>query len=224
VIFSRRHLLYAFGALTLIYPALPARAQTVNVADLMAPGPLPDRVVRSAAQKTPAAAGDAAEKASVTVVEYASMTCSHCAKFHTTVYPDFKKKYIDTGKVRFILREFPLDPIASGAFALARCLPEDKYYPMVEVLFEQQKNWAFVPDPPKALLSIAKQAGFTEQSFEACLTDQKLSQAIEESARRANEKFGVSGTPTFFINGQMLRGEATLEALSKVIDPMIKAE
>ena len=209
--FSRRHTLIALGALMLIYPALSAHAQTVNVADLMAPGPLPDRAL-------------GAEKAQVTVVEYASMTCSHCAKFHTTVYPDFKKKYIDTGKVRFILREFPLDPIASGAFALARCLPEDKYYPMVEVLFEQQKNWAFVPDPPKALLSIAKQAGFTEQSFEACLTDQKLSQAIEESARRANEKFGVSGTPTFFINGQMLRGEATLEALSKLIDPMIKPE
>jgi protein-disulfide isomerase len=209
--FPRRHLLIALGALTLIYPALSARAQTVNVADLMAPGPLPDRAL-------------GAEKAQVTVVEYASMTCSHCARFHTTVYPDFKKKYIDTGKVRFILREFPLDPIASGAFALARCLPEDKYYPMVEVLFEQQKNWAFVPDPPKALLSIAKQAGFTEQSFEACLTDQKLSQAIEESARRANEKFGVSGTPTFFIHGQMLRGEATLEALNKVIDPMIKPE
>ncbi len=208
---SRRHLLIALGALMLIYPALSARAQTVNVADLMAPGPLPDRAL-------------GAEKAPVTVVEYASMTCSHCARFHTAVYPDFKKKYIDTGKVRFILREFPLDPIAAGAFALARCLPEDKYYPMVEVLFEQQKNWAFVPDPPKALLAIAKQAGFTEQSFEACLTNQKLSQSIEETARRANEKFGVSGTPTFFINGQMLRGEATLEALSKIIDPMIKAD
>jgi protein-disulfide isomerase len=211
VTFSRRHLLTAFGALTLIYPALPARAQTVNVADLMAPGPLPDRVQ-----------GSKAESVQVTVVEYASMTCSHCARFHTTVYPDFKKKYIDTGKVRFILREFPLDPIAAGAFALARCLPEDKYYPMIEVLFEQQKNWAFVPDPPKALLAIAKQAGFSEQSFEACITDQKLSGAIEESARRANEKFGVSGTPTFFVNGQMLRGEATLEALSKLIDPLIK--
>ena len=95
---------------------------------------------------------------------------------------------------------------------------------MIEVLFEQQKNWAFVPDPPKALLGIAKQAGFTEQSFEACLTDQKLSQAIEDSARRANEKFGVAGTPTFFINGQTLRGEATLDSLSKLIDPMIKPE
>ena len=104
--FSRR-LLIALCALVLIYPALAARAQTVNVADLMAPGPLPDRAVGS-------------EKAPVTVIEYASMTCSHCARFHTAVYPDFKKKYVDTGKVRYILREFPLDPIASGAFSLAR--------------------------------------------------------------------------------------------------------
>jgi protein-disulfide isomerase len=211
VSFSRRHLLIALSALTLTYPALPARAQNVNVAELMAPGPLPERVLGS-------------EKAQVTVVEYASMTCSHCARFHTAVFPDLKKKYIDTGKVRFIFREFPLDPIAMGAFALARCLPEDKYFPMVDTLFEQQKNWAFVPDPPKALLVIAKQAGFTEQTFEACLTDPKLGHAIEDSARRANEKFGVSGTPTFFMNGQMLKGEATLEALSKIIDPMLKPE
>jgi len=209
--FSRWHLLIALGASMLIYPALPARAQNVNVAELMAPGPLPDRPLGQ-------------EKAPVTVVEYASMTCSHCARFHTAVYPEFKKKYIDSGKVRFILREFPLDPIAMGAFALARCLPEDKYYPMVDTLFEQQKNWAFVPDPPKALLVIAKQAGFTEQTFESCLTDPKLGHSIEESARRANEKFGVSGTPTFFINGQMLKGEATLEAISKIIDPMLKPE
>jgi len=202
-------LLTALCALALIYPALAARAQTVNVADLMAPGPLPDRVVGS-------------DKAPVTVVEYASMTCSHCARFHTTVYPEFKKKYVDAGKARYILREFPLDPVASGAFSLARCLPEDKYYPMIDVLFAQQKNWAFVPDPPKALLGIAKQAGFTEQTFEACVTDQKLTQSIEDTARRANEKFGVSGTPTFFINGQTLRGEATLESLGKLIDPLIK--
>ena len=207
--FSRRYLFIALGALALLQPALSARAQNVNVSELMAPGPLPERSLGP-------------DNASVTVVEYASMTCTHCARFHTTVYPDFKKKYIDTQKVRFVLREFPLDPIAAGAFALARCMPEDKYFKMIEVLFEQQKNWAFVPDPVKALFGIAKQAGFTEQSFESCLTDQKLAQAIEETARRANEKFGVSGTPTFFINGQMVHGEATLEALSKIIDPMIK--
>ena len=93
---------------------------------------------------------------------------------------------------------------------------------MIEALFAQQKNWAFVSDPPKALLTLAKQAGFTEQTFEACVTDQKLTQAMEEIARRANEKFGVSGTPTFFINGQTLRTEATLDVLSKLIDPLIK--
>ena len=101
--FSRRHLFTALGALLLLSAAPGAHAQNVNVADLMAPGPLPDRVLGP-------------EKAPVTVVEYASMTCSHCARFHTTVYPDFKKKYIDSGKVRFMLREFPLDPIAAGAF------------------------------------------------------------------------------------------------------------
>jgi protein-disulfide isomerase len=218
VTFSRRHWLIALAALTLvtalgalIYPTLSSRAQSINVTDLMAPGPLPDQA-------------QGPEKAPVTVVEYASMTCSHCAKFHTAVYPDFKKKYIDSGKVRFILRGFPRDPIDAGAIALTRCVAADKYYPMVEVLLEQQKNWAFVPNPPKALLGLAKQAGFTEQSFESCLTDQKLADAIEETARRANEKFGVGGTPTFFINGQTLRGEPTLEAMSKAIDPMIKAE
>src|ERR1041384_2132923 len=109
------------------------------MADLRAPGPLPDIPLGS-------------DKAAVTVVEYASTTCSHCARFHTTVYPEFKKKYIDKGKVRFILRGFPLNPIDAGAQALTRCLPQDKYYAFVDVLFEQQKNWAFVPDPAKALL------------------------------------------------------------------------
>ena len=208
---SRRHLLITLGALTLIFPALSARAQNVNVADLMAPGPLPDRVLGSGGEKTP-----------VTVVEYASMTCSHCAKFHTTVYPEFKKKYIDTGKVRFILREFPLDPIAAGAFALARCLPEDKYYPMIEALFEQQKNWAFVPDPPKALLAIAKQAGFTEQSFNECLANQQILDGLKETQNRAAQKFNVNSTPTFFINGKIFRGALTPEELEKQVAPYLK--
>jgi protein-disulfide isomerase len=212
VTLSRRQSI-ALGALMMILSALPAQAQNVkvDVGELMAPGPLPDKALGPA-------------NAPVTVVEYASMTCSHCARFHTAVYPEFKKKYIDTGKVRFILRAFPLDPVASGAYALALCVPDDKYYPMIEVLFEQQKNWAFVPDPPKALLGIAKQAGLSEQSFEACVTDQKRAQAIEDTARRANEKFGVSGTPTFFINGEMLRGEPTIESLSEAIDPKLKTQ
>jgi protein-disulfide isomerase len=210
VTFSRRNILSVVGVLALAGATIgQVSAQKVNLTELMTPGPLGDKVLGS-------------EKAPVTIVEYASMTCSHCANFHATVYPALKTKYIDTGKVRFIFREFPLDAIATGAFMLARCAPEDKYFSMVEVLFEQQKNWAFTKDPAKGLLAIAKQAGFTEQSFEACLTDNKLSEAVQEVARRANEKFGVNSTPTFFVNGQLVRGEMTTEALDKLLEPLLK--
>lgn len=212
MIFSRRNMLSIFGALTLAGSTTgPVAAQNINVADLMTPGPLGDKILGS-------------EKASVTIVEYASMTCSHCANFHATVYPALKSKYIDSGKVRFVFREFPLDAVATGAFMLARCAPGDKYFPMVEVLFEQQKNWAFTKDPAKGLLAIAKQAGFTEQSFEACLTDNKLNEAIQEVARRGNEKFGVNSTPTFFVNGQLVRGEMTSDALDKLLEPLLKGQ
>jgi protein-disulfide isomerase len=207
--FSRRVLLSSLGSFLLAPVFTSAYAQKVNVAELMAPGSLPDRALGN-------------EKAPITIIEYASMTCTHCARFHNEVFQTFKKKYIDTGKVRFILREFPLDPIAAAAFALARCQSDDKYYAMIEVLFEQQKNWAFVNDPSKALFAIAKQAGFTQQSFEACLTDMKLSQAIDDSARKANGKFGVNSTPTFFINGQRMQGEMTLDNFDKVLEPLLK--
>ncbi len=108
------------------------------------------------------------ESAPVTIIEYASMTCPHCAAFENTVFPELKKKYIDTGKVRFILREFPLDGLAAAAFMLARCAGPDKYYPMVETLFNQQQKWA-VRNPIEPLMAIAKQAGFTQQTFEACI-------------------------------------------------------
>jgi protein-disulfide isomerase len=158
VIFSRRIVFSVLGALAFAGAAGgigAASAQTVDLAELMKPGPLGDKSLGN-------------EKAPVTVIEYASMTCSHCANFHATVYPVMKSKYIDTGKVRFIFREFPLDAIATAAFMLARCAPGDKYFPMIDVLFEQQKNWAFTKENAKGLLAIAKQAGFTEKSFEAC--------------------------------------------------------
>src|SRR5690554_935145 len=128
----------------------------------MKPGPLPEMSLGKA-------------DAPVTIVEYASMTCPHCANFHKTTFPELKKKYIDTGKVRFIFREFPLDPLAAGGFMLARCAGKDdktKYFAMVETLFHQQKEWV-VQKPIEPLKSIAKQAGFTEQSFDQCLSDQK---------------------------------------------------
>lgn len=212
MIFSRRKVFSVLGALAFagaISGIGTASAQTVDLAELMKPGPLGDKILGS-------------EKAPVTIIEYASLTCSHCANFHATVYPSLKSKYIDTGKVRFIFREFPLDQVAVAASMLARCAPADKYFPMIDVLFEQQKNWAFTKENAKGLLAIAKQAGFTEKSFETCLKDDKLATAIQQEAKRANEKFGVNSTPTFFINGKELRGEMTPETLDKALEPLLK--
>jgi protein-disulfide isomerase len=160
------------------------------------------------------------EKASVTIIEYASMTCPHCATFHETTYPELKTKYIDTGKVRFIFREFPLDQLAMAAFMLARCAGPDKYFPMIEVLFQQQKVWV-TNKPLEPLLDIAKQAGMSEQAFNECLQDKKVMAGIED-VRQRGVKLKVQSTPTFFVNGKPLQGGFSLEAFEKAMAPYLK--
>ena len=123
--------------------------------------------------------------------------------FHETTYPELKKKYIDTGKVRFIFREFPLDPLAAAASMLARCAGKDKYFPLIETLFAAAEGWA-VQKPLQPMLAIAKQAGFTQQSFDECLANQQMLDGIEEARTRGGEKFNVNSTPTFFINGKIV--------------------
>jgi protein-disulfide isomerase len=162
-------------------------------------------------------------EAKVTIVEYASMTCGHCANFHKQVLPKLKEKYVDTSKVRFIMREFPLDNLAAAASMLARCAPADKVYPMVDMLFQTQADWAYAQgNPVPKLFEIAKQAGFTQESFDKCLTDQKLLDQVNAQRTRGSEQFGVSATPTFFINGKKLSGAPTLEAFDKMIEPLLK--
>ena len=187
----------------------PAFAQSPSLADIAVAGTLGDEVVGKA-------------DAPVTIIEYASMTCSHCATFHNTTYPVLKQRYIDTGKVRYIMREFPLDPLAAAGFMLARCAGKDKFYPMIEVLFQKQKEWA-VQQPIPPLTAIAKQAGFTQESFEACLSNQKILEGIEATRNRAAEKLGVNSTPTFFVNGKVLRGAVSIEELEKEIQPLLKS-
>lgn len=203
----------AVSAIALSAPHLrlidAAFAQSPSLADLAVAGPLGDQVLGK-------------EDAPVTIIEYASMTCSHCATFHNNTYPELKKRYIDTGKVKYILREFPLDPLAAGAFMLARCAGKDKYYPMVEILFQKQKDWV-VQKPIEPLMAIAKQAGFTEESFNSCLQDQKMLEGIEQVRARAAEKLGVNSTPTFFINGKIHRGSLTIEELEKQLAPLLKS-
>lgn len=182
----------------------------VPVEELMKPGDLPDLAVGPADAK-------------VTIVEYASMTCGHCKNFHTKVFPELKTKYVDTGKVRFIFREFPLDPRAFAGSMLARCAGGDKTLPMISALFETQEAWAHVKEnPTPKLFEVVKQAGFTQESFDKCLTDQALLDKLTAVRTRAAEVFGVNATPTFFINGKRLTEAPTLEGFDKTLEPLLK--
>lgn len=159
--------------------------------------------------------------APVTIVEYASLTCSHCADFTINTFPKIKEKYIDTGKARLIFREFPFDPRATAAFMLARCAPEDRYFPMIDVFFKQQQQWAGAADGEAALLQIAKLAGFTQESFKACLTNQQVLDDVRATMERGSQEFGVSATPTFFINGQKYAGALSVDEMSAIIDKLL---
>lgn len=185
----------------------PALAQSLSPAELLKPSPLGDR------QLGP-------DNAPVTIIEYASTTCPHCANFHKTTLPELKKRYIDGGKVRLIFREFALNPLDAAAIMLARCIDKDKYFAFVDILFHKQPEWV-VQKPLEPLKAIAKQAGFTEQSFEACLKNQKLLDDIEAQRNRASKEFGVNSTPTFFINGKLARGGMTIEDIEKEIKPYL---
>jgi protein-disulfide isomerase len=188
-----------------------ALADTIPVAELMKPDKLPDMVMGS-------------DKAPVTVIEYASMTCPHCAHFNEVTFPEIKKRYIDTGKVRYIFREFPLDSLAAAAFMLARCTGDTdsaKYFAMVDTLFRQQRTWA-VEKPLAPLLAIAKQAGFTQQTFDACLANQTVLDGIESMRQRGVSAFKVQSTPTFFINGTAYPGALEIDEMAKLIDAQVK--
>jgi protein-disulfide isomerase len=181
----------------------------VSMDELMNPGPVKD---------LPLGAADAP----VTVVEYASLTCSHCRDFFKETYPEVKKRLIDTGKIRFIFRDFPLDQFATAGAMLGRCAGDDKYHAISEAFFEQQDQMRSAPEPFVWLQTFAKQVGFTQESFEACLSNQSLTDNILAVRQRASEKFGVSSTPTFFFNGKVRRGGMTIEEFEKEIEPFLK--
>ncbi len=152
-----------------------------------------------------------------TVIEYASLTCSHCRTFHEQTYGPFKEKYIDTGKVHFILREYPLDPLATAAVVVARCAPQERFFPLIDLLFEKQREWAFVQNPSEALFNLVRQTGFTQETFRACLTNQEILDGVRWVKDRASKEFGVESTPTFFINGKKVEGAQTLQQLDQAL-------
>ncbi len=185
-----------------------ALAQAANADDLARQGPLGDVVIGKADAK-------------VTVIEYASLTCSHCAAFHERTWPTLKTKYVDTGKVRFVLREFPLDPLATAGFMLARCAGSERFYPLTDLLFEKQRQWAFVERPVDALFTMVKQAGFTQESAEACLKRQDIYDAVNNVKNHGAERLGVNSTPTFFINGQKRTGALTVAEFEDILKPLV---
>ena len=182
----------------------------IPMAELLAPGALPDTVIGS-------------KDAKVTIVEYASMTCPHCASFHKTVYPELKKKYVEDGKVRFVFREFPLDDRAAAASMVARCAGPDKTAAMISTLFERQDSWAFIKGSPVGeLQKLAKQAGMTEDVFKACVADDKLLKNITTIRDKASSDFGVTSTPTFFINGKKFQGNQDIASFEKALEPLLQ--
>ena len=187
-------------------------AGDVVVEDLMKASDLPDIAIGP-------------EDAKVTIVEYSSLTCPHCADFSEKTLPGLKAKYIDTGKVRFISREFPLNNLAAAGAMLVRCVDKDKQFALVDALFATQKNWAFAEgNPVPRLFETVKQAGFTQEAFDKCLTDQPLLDKVNAIRTRGSDVFKVNSTPTFFINGKRLPGNNHLEDFDKIIEPLLDAK
>ena len=163
--------------------------------------------------------------APVTVVEYASTTCGHCAKWNEEVWPAFKAKYVDTGQVRYTMREMLTPPyeVASAGFLLARCAGKDKYHQVIDALFRSQQEMARTGDARGTLLRVAQSAGMTEAQFNACITDEEQIVALNERVEGYVQKEKVDGTPTFVINGKKLEsGEKTLAQLDAEIQPLLR--
>ena len=164
-------------------------------------------------------------KAKVQLVEYASASCSHCARFNNDVFPEFKKKYIDTGKVHYTFREMLTEPksVAAAAFLMARCAGKDKYFPAVDAVFRNQQEMFTTSDPRTVLLRIAQSMGMTEQSFEACVSDEK---AFKDLNERIEKTAGdINGTPAFVFNGKKVKeGEISMAELDAAVAEASKAK
>ena len=193
-----------------LHPIGGAMAQLPTAALVAQPVSLPDMALGPA-------------NAPVTITEYSSMSCPHCAAFGENVFPMLRAKYIDTGKVRFVFREFPLDIKAAAASMLARCVANgdaEKFFGTVQLLFQQQQQ--LMEQTNMTLRVIGKQAGMSEQAVETCGRDQTLLDKLAADQRFAHEVIKVDSTPTFFVNGERLKGAMSFEELEETIKPLLK--
>jgi protein-disulfide isomerase len=188
--------------------AAPEPDRTVDMATVLKPGPLPELAM-----------GD---PSGVPVVEYGSLTCPHCATFSREVLPELRKDYIDTGKVRYIFREFPRNTLDVAAFVLARCIGDDKAFAAIELLFNEQDKWAFTDKPLEPLIAAMRPTGLTQDKAMTCLKDQSKADAIVAIGKRATDEIKMTGTPTFIIAGKVYGGELSMDQLRAILDPLVK--
>ena len=186
----------------------PKPEGTVDMAKVLAPGPLPELSL-----------GDAK---GVPVIEYGSVTCSHCAKFNHDILPGLKSAFVDTGKVHYIFREFSRNPLDVGAFVLARCVGDDKALATIDLLFAQQDKWAFGDKPLEALLAALRPTGLSQDKAMECLKDQAKADALQKLTEDASKTVNVKGTPTFVIDGKVYGGELSLEEFTAILTPLVK--
>lgn len=146
-------------------------------------------------------------EAPITIIEYASLTCPHCARFDIETLPQLKTAYIETGKAKLIFRDFPFDGLALRAAAMARCAPAERYFAVIDTIFRQQDSWTRAKDPLAALGSIGKLAGMSQALVDACFKDTKLMDAIVQVRLDGEKTHGVDSTPTFIVNGKKLSGD-----------------
>ena len=185
--------------------------EDVSVAELNRVGELPDVFIGNADAK-------------VTIIEYASITCGACRNFHRKLLPEVKRKYIDTGIARLVVREFPLENVAAAAAMIARCTGEKNTYNAVSTMFDRQQQWLRGDDVREGLLAIAKEYGMTEKGFDECLANKALLKKIANVRSRAHKVFGVKSTPTFFVNGKGLIGPRSIADFDKIIEPMLEQQ
>jgi protein-disulfide isomerase len=207
---SRRAIISAFaGAAVLPATATHAFADATLAKRLLEPGSLPERMF-----------GDKA--ASVTIIEYASLSCGFCAKFHVETWPALRAKYVETGKVSFIMREFPLDPLAMAGFMLARC-NDDKWYEIFDTLYKTKEAWAHAQNAANAIVHALSPLGVTVESFNACVMQSDLYKAVLAVQERG-KAFGVNSTPTFFVNGAKHQGALTIAQFDAILEPLLVAK
>ena len=199
-----RRLILAAPLLLLALQSTPASADIVSTKDA-----LTDLVYGKA-------------DAPVTIIEYASLGCPHCATFHEETFPKIKKAYIDTGKVRFIFRDFPLGAPALAAAMVSRCAGPKRHGGMVDLLFSSQRNWARAENPIDAIAMVARMGGLGPDDVQACIKNTELMQTLQARAKEASDKNGINSTPSFLVNGTLISGSVPFEEFQKTIEAALK--